>query len=226
MQTINETITAAGNGAVLTETIATLTKLEIKFLQVALIKDKTREIMQYGTVRYSDKCAGFIVATTDTHRLHVVRAGNNGNLHGCKNDINHVLDIDLIARQMTALKLDTVEIIARISYTGEFIGLSVESSTGVNIPGAVVNMANYPNVDRVIPDSFSLDYRGLKGAFNPRYMIDAMAHMTPKKETEKVHFWQNEALRPAVVFDYSVRENAVSFEPGRKFAVVMPMHNW
>lgn len=226
METITQTATTAQTGAVITETIASLTKLEIKFLQVAISKDKTRESLQFGTVRYADKLNGFIVATTDTHRLHVVCAGNNGNLHQCKTDINHMLDIDLIGRQMTALKLDTVEITARISYTGEFIGVSVESTAGVEIHGAIVAKGNYPNVDKVIPDSFGIEHRGLKGAFNPRYMVDAMAHITPKKETEKVHFWQEKSLHPAVVFDHTMRENELTLEPGRKFALIMPMHNW
>jgi hypothetical protein len=68
------TTTAANTGAHTTEILDSITKSELKFLQVALLADKTRPQMENAIVRYCDKLNQFVIASSDTHRAF----GNGG----------------------------------------------------------------------------------------------------------------------------------------------------
>lgn len=224
MTQVNTTSAGTHTGT-FTELIGTLTRAEIKFLQVALSTDKTREQLTHGVIRYSEKCNSFIVASTDTHRLHVVRVGKNGNLEGCKTDIMPTVDINSIARQMAAFKSDRLDIYARISTTGEYIALEFIAQNVPAIQNAIItNIGAFPNIESVMLESLDSQHVGLKGSFNGAYISDACTHLMEKKENAvRVTFWQMESMRPAYILDSQCSINSHHVELGRKFSIVMPM---
>lgn len=223
--TINAGNTTGTHTGTFTELIGTLTRADIKFLQVALSTDKTREQLTHGVIRYSTKCNSFIVASTDTHRLHVVRAGKNGNLEGCKNDIMVTVDVNSIARQMSAFKSDRLDIFARISTTGEYIALEFIAQNVPAIQNAIItNVGAFPNIESVMLESLDSKNVGLKGCFDGTYISDACTHLVNKKENAmRLTFWQAETMRPAYVLDSQCSVNAYHVELGYKFALIMPM---
>lgn len=221
---LDTTTTTTGTGTH-TEIVGTLTRAEIKFLQVALSTDKTRENITHGVIRYSTKCNSFIVASTDTHRLHVVRTGKNHCLECVKNDCLSIVDINSIARQMTAFKSDKLDILARMTNSGEYIGLEFVAQNVPAIQNAIVtNTSMFPNIDNVMLESLDSKNVGLKGCFNGAYISDACTHLVNKKENEmRLTFWQAETMRIAYVLDSTCSVNSYHVELGRKFAIIMPM---
>jgi hypothetical protein len=220
-----ETTTTGTHTGTHTELIGTLTRAELKFLQVGCSTDKTRMVLNSAVVRYSIKCNSWIVATTDTHRMHVVRTGTNQCLDNVKSDIEKVVDINSIIRQMVAFKSDKLDILARVSTSGEFIGLEFIAQNVPDIQNPIIGLGQFPNVERIFLDSLDSIHVGLKGAFNGAYISDACLNLVNKKEenTQRVTFWQEKPLSIAYALDSTCWVSGASVSLGRKFAIVMPM---
>lgn len=220
-----DTTTTGTHTGTHTEIIGTLTRAELKFLQVATSTDKTRIVLNSAVVRYSDKCKSWIVATTDTHRMHVVCTGINLHLGNVKSDIVKVVDINSIIRQMTAFKSETLDIVARLSNGGEFIGLEFVAQNVPSVQNSIVDLGEFPNIERIFVESLDSMHVGLKGAFNGAYMSDACLNLITKKETNthRVTYWQEKPLTPAYVLDSTAWIYETNVNIGRKFAIVMPM---
>jgi hypothetical protein len=208
-----------------TELIGTLTRAELKFLQVACSTDKTRIVLNSAVVRYSIKCNSWIVATTDTHRMHVVRTGINHCLENVKSDIIKVIDINSIVRQMTAFKSEKLDIFARVSTTGEYIDVEFIAQSVPAIQNSIVDLGLFPDVERIFVDRLDSIHIGLKGAFNGVYMSDACLNLVTKKEdnTQRVTFWQEKPLSIAYALDSTCWVSGASVDLGRKFSIIMPM---
>jgi hypothetical protein len=222
--------TAANTGAHTTEILDSITKSELKFLQVALLADKTRPQMENAIVRYCDKLNQFVIASSDAHRLHVVTLGKHYATVDILNDVCFQVDVNALLRQMTAHKCGGVSILVRISASGEFINADI---IGTGVPafhGVVIPDDNkYPNINNVLIGNLPNNHMGLKGAFNGHYVADACTHLCGSKretDTHRVTFWQETELRPCVVLDSTRQLGNNEMYYGRKFALIMPMQNF
>ena len=222
------TLNAGTHTGTCTEIIGTLSKNDLRFLAVALSTDKTRDSLTVGQIRYSAKCASIICGTSDTHRMHVVCIGNHYMLDNCRGDIQIAIDINSALKTCTAFKVDEIVISATVTNAGEFLKIDVTARGVDQIPNIMPLVQNMPNFERVIPDVWGIEHQGLKGAFNPAYIADACKYICDTGKNDgapRVKFWQNETLRPAIVFDNRAITGNCLIDPGRRFAIIMPMQD-
>lgn len=205
--------------------IGTVTKSEIGFLKSALSTDKTRERLMHAVVRYSHKLAGFAVVSTDTHRAHVV---NLGNLFDAPIDVEITLDVNMIARQITALKVNAVDIWCVVSPAGEFIAGGVSAPGIDHVSGAVIKNEGFPQFEFFINDHMHHDNYGMVNDVNAHYISDAVIGMAGSRnshEMVRVRFWQDRSKNYTsfTVLDHTAGFDGTNWHYGRCFAVIMPM---
>jgi hypothetical protein len=205
--------------------IGTFTRSEINFLKCAVSTDKTRTNINNVMVRYSDKINGFVACGTDTHRAHCVILGN---LFNAPVDVEITLDVNAIARQMSALKLKTFDLWCAISPTGEFIGGQCTAYGIDNITGSVLANGNFPHFEFFIQNDMHIDNTGFTSDVNGNYLADAVSNMAGSRNdfTEsRVRFWQDKSKKHTflVVLDHHSNVHGNYWNYGRCFAVIMPM---
>lgn len=185
-----------------------VTASEIAWLVKAVLKDTIRPILRCGVIAHVEGF-GMVIATTDTHRLHMIRLVSK-----CKPFESKVVDLQRIQMELRFVRGKEVQISNDL--TEVLVGTTDHKHKDrtffrpVYGPVFPEGVGNYPDFARVIPKP-CLTPPALF-VMNGRYMIDAMSILSGYDQGCAVTC---EASNKPVVFEPRTE--------GRWKAVVMPM---